>query len=250
MLPCCLTFMRKRECVIFWVVIALLAIAGASIFDRAIAVSVQSSGIDAYLKAHRLLMDLLKLAGEYYFVIAVAGVMVLAHPLRWRAGGFVLLATGISGINGLIKWMVGRTRPFKLDVFKPATHHLLAEPYMLEPFRGGLPGLFHGKNLSFPSGHTALAFATAAAVAMLWPRSRWRWVLFAVAVVVAAERIAENAHWLSDTVAGAALGIGGVYLIQWVLMRFFPGISEQHDLEVMVPDPESTATEQPLPAHK
>jgi hypothetical protein len=74
--------------------------------------------------------------------------------------------------------------------------------------------------------------------------------LFAVAVVVAAERIAENAHWLSDTVAGAALGIGGVYLIQWVLMRFFPGISEQHDLEVMVPDPESTATEQPLPAHK
>jgi len=219
-------FMRKRDCFIFWVIVALLAIAGASAFDRMIAVRVQSSGIDEYLKSHRLLMDLLKLPGEYYFVIAVAGVIALAHPLRWRAGGFVLLATAVSGINGLIKWVAGRTRPFKLDVFEPGTNHPLAEPFMLEPFRGGFHGLFHGKNLSFPSGHAALAFATAAAVAMLWPRSRWRWSGFALAIVVAAERIAENAHWLSDTVAGAALGVGGVYLIHWILMRFFPLASE------------------------
>jgi membrane-associated phospholipid phosphatase len=33
------------------------------------------------------------------------------------------------------------------------------------------------------------------------------------------ERFAENAHWLSDTVAAAALGVAGVHLIRWIWQR-------------------------------
>jgi membrane-associated phospholipid phosphatase len=120
------------------------------------------------------------------------------------------LATAVSGINGVIKWMVGRTRPFKL-------HLGLAEPFALSPFRGGIRGLFDSKNLCFPSGHAALAFATAAAMAILFPRGRW--AFYALAAIVAIERIAETAHWCSDTVAAAALGIGGVHLIRWLWWR-------------------------------
>jgi membrane-associated phospholipid phosphatase len=54
---------------------------------------------------------------------------------------------------------------------------------------------------------------------MLWPKARWRWGAYVIATIVAAERVAENAHWLSDTVAAAALGIGGVRLIAWLLRK-------------------------------
>ena len=52
-----------------------------------------------------------------------------------------------------------------------------------------------------------------------WPRAKWRFAAYAVAAIVAAEQVAENAHWLSDAVAAAALGVGGVYAIRWVVMK-------------------------------
>ena len=110
----------------------------------------------------------LKAPGEFWFTIVVAVLVGLVHPLQWQAGAFVLLGTIVSGINGLIKWMAGRTRPFHLWI-----EHACARlaPFELSPFRGGLPGLFVSKNLCFPSGHAALAFATAEALAMLYPRA-------------------------------------------------------------------------------
>ena len=93
---------------------------------------------------------------------------------------------------------------------------MLAQPFELSVFRGGLPGFLESKNLCFPSGHASMAFATAAAVAILWPRSKWRWAGYALASVVAVERVVEAAHWLSDVVAAAALGVGGAHLIAWL----------------------------------
>ena len=59
---------------------------------------------------------------------------------------------------------------------------------------------------SWPSGHASSAFATAESLAYAYG---W-WVgvpANAVAIAIAAGRVSENAHWLSDVVAGAALGI-------------------------------------------
>lgn len=64
----------------------------------------------------------------------------------------------------------------------------------------------NGSNLSFPSGHTSSAFASATSLAY----SYGPWVgipAYGLATFVGATRIADDAHWLSDTVAGAALGI-------------------------------------------
>lgn len=64
----------------------------------------------------------------------------------------------------------------------------------------------NGKNLSFPSGHTSSAFATATSLAY----SYGPWVgipALAVATYIGLSRPANNAHWLSDVVAGAGLGI-------------------------------------------
>jgi membrane-associated phospholipid phosphatase len=204
-----------------WVVAFVLALA----FDGPIARTVRDSGADAWLHGHKLLAEILKTPGTFPFTAAVILLVLFVHPLQWRAAGFVLLATVISGVNGLIKWLVGRTRPFKLGLPPRLA------PFELSPLRGGLGGLFVSKNLCFPSGHAALAFATAAALAMLWSHRRWRWGFYAVAAIVAAERVLENAHWLSDTVAGAALGVGGVHLIRWLLVKW---LVEPHERGVIL----------------
>jgi membrane-associated phospholipid phosphatase len=191
----------------------LAAIALAMCCDALVATRVRHSGLESWMEARPRLEKALDFPGTYWCTAIVVVIVSLAHAKRWQAGAFLLLATVVSGINGLVKWIVGRTRPFKLG------DGTFAQPFALEPFRGGLHGLFQSKNLCFPSGHAALAFATAAAVAMLWPRSQWRWVAYAIAAVAASERVLENAHWFSDALAGAALGVGGVHLIAWIVTR-------------------------------
>lgn len=67
---------------------------------------------------------------------------------------------------------------------------------------------------SFPSGHTATTFMTAA---MLSKEYGWRSPWFSiggytVAAVTGISRIMNNRHWLTDVLAGAAIGIGSVHL--------------------------------------
>lgn len=65
----------------------------------------------------------------------------------------------------------------------------------------------NGKDrLSFPSGHNSSLFATATSLAYSYG---W-WIgapAFGVAAFASAARLADDAHWLSDTVAGMAIGI-------------------------------------------
>ncbi len=198
------------------VAIAIIAIAIAALFDRSAADFARHSGAENYLETHKYVQKTLKAPGEFYFTIVVAIVVALVHPLKWKAGAFVLIATIVSGLNGLIKWIAGRTRPFHL--FDQSGAPRLA-PFDLSPFRGGFHGLFVSKNLCFPSGHAALAFATAEALAMLYPRARWGF--YAIAIAVGAERVLENAHYVSDVVGAAALGIAGVHLIHWMVTKGF-----------------------------
>lgn len=67
---------------------------------------------------------------------------------------------------------------------------------------------------SFPSGHTATAFMGAT---MLHKEYGWKSPWFSiggytVAAVTGVSRILNNKHWMSDVVAGAAIGIGSVHL--------------------------------------
>ena len=58
---------------------------------------------------------------------------------------------------------------------------------------------------SFPSGHTATSVAAAIVLAGLFPR--WRLAFAAFAIVIASSRILLDAHYLSDVIAGAAVGV-------------------------------------------
>lgn len=76
---------------------------------------------------------------------------------------------------------------------------------------------------SFPSGHTATAFMTAT---MLHKEYGWRSPWFSIggytaAAITGVSRICNNRHWLSDVVAGAAVGIGAVHLGYYITDLIF-----------------------------
>ncbi|HVT89568.1 MAG TPA: phosphatase PAP2 family protein [Tepidisphaeraceae bacterium] len=184
----------------------LLAIIAAAAFDRAMASEAHAIQSDSFLRSHSHLREAIKATGFYPFTIVLAIVIAVVHRTHWRAAVFLLVATLTAGLNEAIKWIAGRARPFKTITGDSPS----LTPFELHPFPP-----FSAKNLSFPSGHAALAFATAASLGILWPRGRW--VFYGLATIVAAERVLENAHWLSDAVAAAALGVGGVTLVRYFL---------------------------------
>lgn len=59
---------------------------------------------------------------------------------------------------------------------------------------------------SFPSGHSQISFAHATTVLMSYG---WKYSIpfYGTATITALSRLADNAHWFSDVVAGAAVGI-------------------------------------------
>lgn len=192
--------------------------------DGLVAQRVQESGFPRLAAERDTLLhstlDVVKFPGTYWAVVVAAIVVALVHPKRLMAAGFVMSAAVPGVLSNVLKWMVGRTRPFKLapDVPQP-------EPFYFEPLRGGIAGLFRQTNLAFPSGHTTVAFAAAVALAILFPRQR---VLFyGVATLVAMDRVLENAHYLTDTIAAAGLS---VLLMRLIWARFFEVSGRSHQL--------------------
>jgi undecaprenyl-diphosphatase len=116
----------------------------------------------------------------------------LCSDLRCRrlplAFGAALLAVGAASLAAdLLKQAFDRARPPELD-----------------PGLGSLAPL--PDNASFPSGHSATAFAAATAVAILSPRLR-PWAL-GIAAAVALSRLYLRVHFPLDVLAGGLLGAG------------------------------------------
>ena len=190
--------------------ISFALVAAASAMDRTVAQAAHDSKIHPWM--HKLPATIVKSIGVYYwFTVPAAIFAAIVHRYRPRAGIFILMTGLICLLGNLLKWTVGRIRPFRLE-----SHPDQALPFSLDPFHDGWTGLITQKNLAFPSGHTMVAFATAAGLAILWPR--WRWIFYLAAALVAAERVLENAHWLSDTVGAAGLAICGVHLMWRIIL--------------------------------
>jgi membrane-associated phospholipid phosphatase len=191
--------------------------------DRPLAVYLRDSGIAHQIKFAGHLTLAAKAAGYFWFPAGIAAGLTLFHPARWRSAVFLLLCSLVGGTNAIFKWLVGRYRPFKLPPYD------VPQPFLIHPFNGRVIGLFHqAGDLSFVSGHTALAFSTAAGMAILFPKHRAVvWLFYAIAGIVFLERVGENAHWLSDATCAAALGVWGVALMaHFCLPILFPGRSK------------------------
>src|ERR1700761_7176781 len=106
---------------------------------------------------------------------------------------FVLLAVSVPLVVGeLLKWIVGRGRPFVGGQ---------ANPFNFVHF-AGTEAYF-----SFPSAHSITAFALAFAIAAIWPRARG--VMAAYALLIVFTRLVLLAHHPSHVDACDTIGILG-----------------------------------------
>lgn len=106
-------------------------------------------------------------------------------------------------IAEIIKWTVGRGRPFVGGK---------ANPFNFAPFTGT------EAYFSFPSAHAVTGFALALAVGAVWPRARG--VMFLYAILIAMSRLVLLAHHPSDVVAGAVIGVAGALAVRyWFAVR-------------------------------
>jgi membrane-associated phospholipid phosphatase len=120
----------------------------------------------------------------------------LGFGLRLQFMFFALLVPLFAG--EMIKWVVGRGRPF-------VGGH--ANPFNFAPFAGS------EAYASFPSAHAITAFALAFAVSALWPRVRVAMIVYAL--VIAATRLVLLAHHPSDVVGGALVGVVGAMAVRY-----------------------------------
>jgi membrane-associated phospholipid phosphatase len=130
--------------------------------------------------------------GDTFLVVALAIVLAVVEyihrPSRWIAPFLLVVILGQNALTNGIKELLDRVRP---------TLNPIAET--LGP--------------SFPSGHSATAAAFYAAAGLVIGRGRaplTRALLagsaVAIAVAVACTRVLLDFHWLSDVIAGLALG--------------------------------------------
>jgi undecaprenyl-diphosphatase len=89
-------------------------------------------------------------------------------------------------------------------------------------------GLVHPVGSSYPSGHATDAGTTAVALVLLFtaagPRRRRWWIAAGLAIAVMAwSRTYLQVHWLSDVVAGSALGIGVALVVFATAQWRWPG---------------------------
>jgi membrane-associated phospholipid phosphatase len=143
--------------------------------------------------------DVFRQAGDIkvYTALTVGtlGLGLLAKDAGITRTGGQLAASGVlaAASFGLLKVVTGRSRP---DAGQGT--------YDFHPFSGGG---------SFPSGHSALAFALATT---LGDASHSTWVtagLYVIASGTAWSRVYDQRHWPSDVFLGAALGITSAKLV-------------------------------------
>jgi undecaprenyl-diphosphatase len=125
-------------------------------------------------------------------IVAIGLAADLASRRRFPLGAVLAAVSYLVavGLVTLLKGVFDRPRP---PVGHPEIHPLVALP----------------ASGSMPSGHAASAFAAAVAVGLVHPRLRWP--LLVLAGLIALSRVWLGVHYLTDVLAGAALGTAVAY---------------------------------------
>ena len=116
----------------------------------------------------------------------IAAVLALLWRRPWFLALLVAADLAADGLSLVLRQWIGRLRP-------PLVY-TVPRPLVPTPHTG-----------SFPSGHSATAFACATVIA--WASPRLAMPAFVLAALVAWSRVYVGVHWPFDVLGGAALGV-------------------------------------------
>lgn len=151
------------------------------------------------------------LGEETFLLVAVFGVY---WCLDKKMGEYLLLSlyTGI-GVNGVLKDLVRRPRPFLTPAFKDLRYVQLDGP---------LVNTVHLRDsFSFPSGHAQCAGAFFGGIALWKPKASRTVCCILLIAAVMLSRLYLGVHFPTDVLAGAALGFALAMLCWWLFCRFY-----------------------------
>jgi len=175
-------------------------------------------------------IEALQQFGQGFSMLLLGAAIFLMDPERRRrlldwafAGGLLMLACT------LLKGLTGRPRPRMGDPFGfigpmglYAIERAPGETRFISAWSGS------SDLASMPSRHTAFAVLAAIFLSALYPRAAP--LVWPLAVLVAAARVLTGAHYPTDVLAGAALGLlagrhaidrlWGVRLLDWIWKRW------------------------------
>ncbi len=113
---------------------------------------------------------------------------------------YSILSAGI--VVKILKTIIGRARPIFFEALD---------------MTGFFPPSFDWAFNSMPSGHTIISFAGLVMIGMLAPK--YKWFTWTLAIVIGFSRIAFGAHWPSDVILGAFLGMAIADIVKWYMLR-------------------------------
>ena len=168
----------------------LLAVAGAVASDdtgihRTLYMAPGSTG-------YRVSSDITKL-GDLTYTAPLLGAVYLTggHGNQTLATDAAIAIFKAGVVGTILKYGVGRHRP------SGASGDNNADAFS--------PGSAEDADNSFPSGHSLVAFSVASVWAHDKPKEKF--LAYGLATLVGLSRITLSAHWATDVLAGAALGI-------------------------------------------
>ena len=107
-----------------------------------------------------------------------------------------------SFVGIFLKVLIGRARPVFYEALNMTGFYPFARDWA-----------FH----SMPSGHTMASFAGLVMIGMLVPRAKWfTWTL---AIIIGVSRVCVGAHWPSDVILGAFIGMIAADIVRAVVAR-------------------------------
>lgn len=193
-----------------WVCLPLVAlsIAAVLVLDSSAAIHFKSEFGSPFHLWARATTDVAK-AGPY-FAVAFGLWLLFSGLRRWRPSMdradffrrwekwslFAFASFLLSGILvQVFKHIIGRRRPYADETLSS---------YQFHPFSANY------EHHSLPSGHSQVLFTAAAVMMVAFPKFRWLWLI--LAAVFASTRAITLNHWISDVIAGAAMGLLGTVL--------------------------------------
>lgn len=175
----------------------VLAALGALAVDVPIAQAFRSWNQSPSVASWLGYVNMFEMFGHGFGVVILVFVLHQLDPgHRWAIARVLACALASGGLANVIKMLVVRIRPYECAL----------ESTVWDTFGAWIPIFTGGSGgQSFPSAHTATAVGFAAALIWLYPQGRF---LFSVlAVLVGCQRVVCGAHYVSDVLIGAAVGL-------------------------------------------